>query len=307
MQAFARSLSGAVVVAVTSITIAAEAQDPPTCAGLPATVVGTPGNDNLVGTDDPDYIVGLGGNDVIRGLDNSTDVDRLCGGRGADTVYGGSGYDWVEAGSGDDVVRDRDHIAGTLGPGDDSVRRAMFIRGGPGDDTMVGFRRTAPVDFTGGSGDDILVGTDACVHCWGEGDYLNGGWGDDVIRGRSKLNVVTPGPGEDTIHMGRRRNTWSGRLDYREAARPVKVDLRAGVARGQGVDRLFGVITQVYGSNLGDVLAGAGIRENLVGYRGDDVIRGRAGKDLLLGGAGTDRLFGGGGNDTCRGEVRERC
>jgi hypothetical protein len=55
----------------------------------------------------------------------------------------------------------------------------------------------------------------------------------------------------------------------------MKVDLRAGVARGQGRDRLFGVITQVYGSDLADVMAGAAVAENLMGYGGDDVLRGR--------------------------------
>ncbi|HEY0398453.1 MAG TPA: hypothetical protein VGF00_08705, partial [Acidimicrobiia bacterium] len=40
----------------------------PTCLGLPATIVGTMGNDVLNGTPGNDVIIGLGGDDTINGL-----------------------------------------------------------------------------------------------------------------------------------------------------------------------------------------------------------------------------------------------
>ena len=43
----------------------AVADDVPTCFGMPATIVGTEGDDELVGTPGPDVIVGLDGNDDI--------------------------------------------------------------------------------------------------------------------------------------------------------------------------------------------------------------------------------------------------
>jgi Ca2+-binding RTX toxin-like protein len=303
-----RGLQAFILVGAASVGMApatgAVAQGVPTCGSVAATIVGTEGDDVLVGTDDLDYIVGLGGDDIIRGLENS---DRLCGNDGADTIYGGPGYDWVEGDAGIDVVKDRDFISGTLGSGDDLVHRAIAIQGGPGDDTIVGFRHKVPVDFQGGAGDDLLIGSDACVECAGDGDYLDGGRGSDIIRGRSRLNVITPGPGRDTIHMGRHRMTWSGRLNYADAARSMRVNLRSGIARGQGRDLLFGVTTQVFGSDFGDKLVGAHEAENLVGRKGDDVIKGRAGNDILFGGKGVDLLVGGDGDDTCRGGIKRRC
>jgi Ca2+-binding RTX toxin-like protein len=302
-----RAFTGSVSVALLLVgvpTVVARAQDAPTCGNLPATVIGTEEDDVLVGTDEQDYIVGLGGDDVIRGLSNS---DRLCGGDGSDTIYGGEGYDSFEADAGDDVVRDRDHIGGTLGAGDDSVHHAWFATGGPGNDTIVAFRRGTPAEFYGGSGDDVLVGTDACVECAGDGDHLNGGRGDDVIRGRSRLNYITPGPGRDTIYMGKRRLTWSGILVYRNSERGLRVDLRRGFVTGQGRDRLLGIVTLVYGSDFDDVLLGRQERQFLKGYRGDDVIKGRAGDDGLAGGPGFDRVYGDKGKDTCDGEIKRRC
>ena len=55
------------------------------CDGLPATIVGTNGNDTLTGTAGPDVIAGLDGNDTISGLDGD---DIICGGNGEDTIYG---------------------------------------------------------------------------------------------------------------------------------------------------------------------------------------------------------------------------
>src|SRR3954453_3517631 len=54
---------------------------------LPATVVGTDGNDVIRGTEGPDVIVGGGGNDGIWGLGG---YDAICGGLGNDQVDGGT-------------------------------------------------------------------------------------------------------------------------------------------------------------------------------------------------------------------------
>ena len=54
---------------------------PPTCNGLTATIVGTPGPDTLIGTAGNDVIVGLGGDDLILGQGGN---DVICGGDGDD-------------------------------------------------------------------------------------------------------------------------------------------------------------------------------------------------------------------------------
>jgi len=99
--------------------------DPPnppsaTCAGLPATqvgsaasevIVGTPGDDVIQALGGDDTIIGLGGSDIICGDDGN---DKLAGGSGDDRLFGGLGRDKLNGGVG------RDDCAG--GPGRDAAR-----------------------------------------------------------------------------------------------------------------------------------------------------------------------------------------
>src|SRR5687768_14359288 len=62
----------------------AHAQEPPTCFGQPATIVGTDGKDRIYGTPGPDVIVAGDGADSIeaRGGD-----DLVCAGRGIEPYW----------------------------------------------------------------------------------------------------------------------------------------------------------------------------------------------------------------------------
>lgn len=73
----------------------------PLCFGVPATIVGTPGNDVLHGTLGDDVIVGLGGNDAIAGKGGN---DLICGNEGNDIISGDLGDDKIDAGAGDDAI-----------------------------------------------------------------------------------------------------------------------------------------------------------------------------------------------------------
>lgn len=84
---------------------------PPKCGGKSATLVGTPGKDNLKGTAGADVITGLGGKDTLKGL-NGKDV--ICGGAGNDKLLGGKGNDTLIPGKGKDTV--------TSGPGKDKLK-----------------------------------------------------------------------------------------------------------------------------------------------------------------------------------------
>ena len=75
---------------------------PPKCGGKFATIVGTPGKDNLAGTNGPDVIVALGGKDTLKGKGGK---DVLCGGKGNDKLLGGGGKDRVIGGKGTDVEK----------------------------------------------------------------------------------------------------------------------------------------------------------------------------------------------------------
>lgn len=118
------------------------------CRGIAATVVGTPGNDNLVGTGGRDVIAALGGADTISSLAGR---DLICAGAGNDYVGAGSAADRVFGGGG------KDRLVGRGGPD--------VLRGDGGNDVLNGNRGSDRL--RGGSG------TDTC----------RGGPGLDSVRG----------------------------------------------------------------------------------------------------------------------------
>ncbi|HEX6457198.1 MAG TPA: hypothetical protein VF009_11850 [Solirubrobacterales bacterium] len=120
----------------------------PTCRGIPATVVGTDGNDELLGTVGPDVVVAFGGNDRIV---SRAGQDLICAGPGNDYIGAGTAADKVFAGPG------RDRLLGRGGPD--------LLKGSGGNDVL-----------KGGRGADRLRG--------GRGfDVCRGGPGPDSIRG----------------------------------------------------------------------------------------------------------------------------
>ena len=72
-----------------------------TCKGLPATIVGTEGNDVRVASQARDVIAGLGGNDTLSGLAGN---DLICGGPGKDTLKGGKDEDTLLGQTGKDTL-----------------------------------------------------------------------------------------------------------------------------------------------------------------------------------------------------------
>ncbi len=112
------------------IGVGATPPPPVTCNGLPATIVGTFGNDTLVGTPGNDVIHGQGGIDFIEGLGGR---DVICGGSGIDALYSGQGKDQLFGGGGNDVViggRGNDRLFGQSG--------RDFLNGGGGRDRCDG-------------------------------------------------------------------------------------------------------------------------------------------------------------------------
>lgn len=102
----------------------------PACGGLPATIVGTSGSDDIVGTSGNDVISMLGGQDYLL---NRAGNDVICGGGGKDVIYGGPGNDHIWGGRGFDLLQG--------GKGDD------LLRGGDQHDII-----------TGRGGKDLCVG-----------------------------------------------------------------------------------------------------------------------------------------------------
>ena len=203
-------------------------------------------------------------------------ADRLRGKRGRDVFAGLGGNDVIERVGKDDWV--------CAGPGDDEVsvptpvRYLGFVDLGPGDDRA---RLAEATNVRGGSGDDRIVVEQ------GVGN-VDGGPGDDRLRAVS-----------DTMPYGYPENTPC--LSYRQARRPVHVDLAAGRVRGQGRDTVVG-FRCVYGSRYGDVLVGSVTRDGLYPAGGSDLVHAGAGNDSVMTGNGDDRIYLGDGIDYANGE-----
>ena len=177
-------------------------------AGGACTIVGTPGDDVLVGTPGPDVICGLGGDDLIQGLGGDDEIwggpgdDRLEGGDGDDVLRGGDGADVLDGEAGADVLRGGGGLDtvtyaarvnpvnvtvgvtegddGEAGEGDTVSSDVEIIRGGRGDDTLIG--GPGPEELYGRGGDDTIDGGD------GEGDLLDGGDGNDTLSDDDRMN-----------------------------------------------------------------------------------------------------------------------
>jgi hypothetical protein len=235
------------------------------CAGQPATILGTIGNDDdgarcvadlcdggnshglacdndcdcvagVMGTPFADRIQGRSGNDFICGFGGD---DVICGGPGADTIHGGDGDDEIQGDVGDDVLF-----------GDDGI------------DTLIG-----------GAGNDVLFGGNG-------GDIMDGGGGNDILCG---------GEGFDTINGGSGRDFASGDdCDLSDPQNPVALcagDTSTDVIRGGEDD------DELYGCDGPDVL---------IGDKGNDrLIGGPGGPDSCDGGPGNADACKNDGPDRC--------
>ena len=100
------------------------------CLGRKATIIGTPGNDNIYGTNGSDVVVGGKGADQLHGLGGD---DFMCGEGGRDILTGGSGDD--------ELLGDHSGDAIFGGSGDDFLNggdQSDQLHGGSGDDNMQG-------------------------------------------------------------------------------------------------------------------------------------------------------------------------
>jgi len=169
------------------------------------------------------------------------------------------------------------YVWGTHGDDDlQGTHRNDLIFGGGGDDTIFG-----------GKGNDLLIGGDGNDTIFGgDGrDKIYGGKGNDFIIGGFGLDYIHGGEGNDTISWD---NLSSG----------LSVDLkRQRVHFNVGGDEHFSSIENIIGSRGNDVIKGDHQANVLNGNAGNDSIFGRGGNDVLIGDEGNDHLSGGSGND----------
>lgn len=178
-------------------------------AALPqCTIFGTAGRDVLRGTPGDDVICGVSGGDRVfggRGDDiifGSGGNDSLYGGPGNDKLYGFTGRDHLHGGPGRDLLQGAggpDVLSG--GPGVDTAdyglrRHGVHVTIGHGaDDGARGEHDDVLANVEnvrGGHGNDVLVGD-------GGANRLSGGRGNDVLRGGRGNDHLLGGAGRDRL------------------------------------------------------------------------------------------------------------
>jgi Ca2+-binding RTX toxin-like protein len=141
--------------------------------------------------------------------------------------------------------------------------------------------------INGGAGNDVLRGS-------GRRDDLLGEGGNDLLEG---------GPDTDRIFGGAGRDIAS----YESETDPVTVDLAENTANdGPAGDtddvNKDGQVEGVIGGSAGDTILGTGEADQIDGAGGPDVIDGGAGADSLSGGGGMDGIDGGPDSDRISGD-----
>jgi Ca2+-binding RTX toxin-like protein len=209
-------------------------------------------------------------------------------------------------------------VEAKLGDGDDfleSVDLNGVLRGEDGNDTILGGR--GGLGFfeylLGGTGNDVLRGREGA-------DVLNGGLGADVLGGGSSHDCFDFSCVQmtDTVtYAGRANGVVADADGLADDGEPGEGDLiRRNVERivgGGGSDVLTASTSRTFtssgpsvlGSRLegragNDLLRGSRGPDSLVGQSGHDVLRGFRGNDFMSGWSGDDRLVGNSGRDRLR-------
>ncbi len=246
------------------------------------------GNDILIGGAMDDVLEGMAGNDVLDGgrgddfiVGHSGD-DIMIGGPGADTFYGTSGIDeadysdspeavtitrqFLSNGGFQYLVGEGGHAEGDILSGVDRLRGSRF------DDHLEASEAYASM-LQGGDGDDFLKGSTV-------DDLIEGGAGADDIRGRTGFDYATYAFSPAAVGINLDEGTFFG-----------------GDAEGDTVAGIEGYLLTFYG----DSFVGDDADNHVEASEGNDVIDGRDGADTVLAGGGDDVVHGGVDGDTLDG------
>jgi Ca2+-binding RTX toxin-like protein len=137
---------------------------------------------------------------------------------------------------------------------------------------------------------------------------INGGAGNDLIRGGKQADVMNGGDGDDRMDGRTRGDVFNGEggsdtaiYRQRRATEPVTVIIdeiaNDGGSSDQSKDNVLSSTEHVQGGLGNDRLTGSSKTNRLFGFEGNDTIVGLKGNDTLDGGAGNNTIDGGFGND----------
>ncbi len=323
-------------LACSPVFVAVPAEAVTTCGGVPATIVGTNGKDDLIGTPLRDVVNLLGGNDSFDGglgddiVCGGSGKDRLAGGAGNDRIFGDSGDDYIIEGAGNDRIvggAGRDYLTyftatkgikvsngNTIdGLGHDvtdteTIEGSGFadtMKGGKGVDDLRGLTGKDLID--GGAGNDFLTGTAGIIRGGAGNDFVDASGTVTAYLGAG-TNGATMGPGSPTVIGGPGQDEFNFRSKKvngtvrggGDANQIVFLGVRLGVTAdiGKGKASWKGGSLRFSGIHT---LVGTRRADLLIGSSTSDIIYGRTGADVLRMGAGNDLATGQGGRDSIDG------
>jgi Ca2+-binding RTX toxin-like protein len=145
----------------------------------------------------------------------------------------------------------------------------------------------------GGAFNDTLIGNNADNDLVGrEGnDNLVGNGGDDLFSGQQGDDTYDGGRGSDTAEYYD-QNFADGLIWG-----PMNVNLRTGIATGDGTDTLNSIENATGSSGADTMIGDAKANFFYWLYAGDDTVRAGGGNDTVNPGAGANVVFGGSGED----------
>ncbi|MES2354835.1 MAG: hypothetical protein V4568_10645 [Pseudomonadota bacterium] len=225
--------------------------------------------DTLYDSAGDDLIQAMGGNDTV-----------IANRGGNNRIEAGTGNDLVEAGAGDDVAI-----------------------GGDGQDRLFGGASNDRLYATNEVALDVAITQSRTQAASGlQGDWLDGGEGDDVIVGDAGNDALMGGYGEDILVGGGGDDNIFA--DYNTLAAANWTLTRSINTSGDTSDYETLFVNSTYNATLGAadlIYAGAGDDWVHAGG-GDDIAYGDDGKDVLFGETGDDMLLGGEGDDVLSGD-----
>jgi len=234
-----------------------------------------------------------------------TNLDPNATPSGDDVIDAGAGADTVVAGDGDDTIRGGSGADRLLGGADNDI-----IFGEADDDVING-------DYPDATGTENSVGWRSSDRANRNGsDVIDGGGGNDTIRGNGGSDVLAGGIGNDQIWGRGMSSPVDGNdadADYIDGGtgndQVIGDDGDDVLIGGEGNDNIWGDNNQA-GTRHGNDNVNAGVGDDFVsGDGGDDTIDGGAGADTLTGDSvdidgslhGRDLIHGGADNDTIDG------
>ena len=233
--------------------------------------------------------------------------DPLLASEGDDTFLGdflATAVNFLSAVSGVTVNLGLSGAQATGGSGTDTFYGIVELIGSSFDDVLTAASIGNGGYLSGEDGDDILTGgtlVDGLFGGLGE-DTISGEAGDDYIYGGEGNDVIEGGDGDDRLYGESGLDTIDGGdgsdlVSYYGEIAGIVANLTTGTVAGDGWSESVTNVEGVEGTEFDDTLIGTSGDNRLLGDYGDDTLQGGAGNDTLDGGAGVDLMEGGTGDD----------